>query len=75
MTDEERSKTINTRDLMNGEELEVTYFPDTGVVKINGDTVVRSTPLETDEDQTVFHRSPDNRLFTISKEDLGRLHE
>jgi len=68
------TKTVTTKDLMNGEELEIVYHPETGVVQVNGDTVTRSPALEDKEGETVFHRSSDNRIYTVDTESLTGLH-
>lgn len=72
--DQTQARTLNTRDAVTGEELEIVYHPETGVILINCDVVTRAPALETEEGITVFHRSPDNRLFTVGQDSLSTLH-
>ena len=74
--DEEQpdSRTVTTQDLLNREELVIEYFPATRVVRINGDTVTRSPPLEDKQGETVFHRASDNRIYTVTTDSLSGLH-
>ncbi len=64
---------MRTHDLVNGEELMITFFPRAGVVTINGYSVIRSQKFEDLDEKTVFLRSLDDKLFTVSTESLSEL--
>ncbi len=59
------TRTLHTQDLVGGEELLIAYFPEAGVVTVNGSSVTRSPELEDRASQAVFLRPLDNKLFTI----------
>ena len=68
-------RTIRATDAETGEELEVTFDPDSGLYEINGDDVIRAEPLETRGDASVFQRPTDKKLYTVPHSDLHRLHK
>ena len=59
------TRTLHTHDLVGGEELLIAYFPEAGVVTVNGSSVTRSPELEDRASQAVFLRPLDNKLFII----------
>jgi hypothetical protein len=70
---DEDKRTIQVRDVMNGEELTIEYFPDSGTYRINGINVVRAEALEDRTDASVFQDRATNRLYTVLHSDLHRL--
>lgn len=67
------TRTLHTHDLVGGEELLIAYFPEAGVVTVNGSSVTRSPELEDRASQAVFLRPLGNKLFTIETSVLSRL--
>ena len=64
---------VHTIDLESGEALYVAYFPVAGVITINGNSV---TPAEGDQgmdEQSIFLRRIDKKLFTIDTMSLSKL--
>jgi hypothetical protein len=70
---EQSYRSLNTHDLLSGEELEIVYFLKSGVVTINGFTVTRSPALEDKASQAVFHRALGDKTYTVATENFGRL--
>ena len=66
-------QTVTTRDLVSGEELLIAYFPNSGVVTVNGYSVTRSPELEDRASQAVFLRPLGKKLFTVDTAVLSRL--
>ena len=67
------TRTQGTHDLLSGEELLIAYFPEAGVVTINGHSVTRSPKLENSASQAIFHRALGDKLFTVSTDSFSRL--
>jgi len=67
------TRTLQTRDLVSGEDLVIVYFPKAGVVTINGYSVTRSQELEGLDGKTAFHRPLGNKLFTVATEKIATL--
>ncbi len=65
--------TISTRDLVTGEELLFAYFPEAGVITVNGFSVTRSPELEDRASQAVFRRPLYDKLITVETANLSRL--
>ena len=65
--------TVSTRDLVTGDELLFAYFPEAGVITVNGFSVTRSPELEARASQAVFHRPLGNKRFTVDTAILSRL--
>ncbi len=71
--EQNKPQTLPTHDLVTGEELLITYFPNAGVVTVNGYSVTRSPALEDKASQAVFHRPLGNKVFTLDTAILSRL--
>ena len=67
------TRDIRTHDLVTGEELMIAFFPRAGVVTINGYSVNRSQKFEDLDENAVFLRTLDDKLFTVSTDSLGEL--
>lgn len=70
---DEDNRTVTTRDLLSGEELLIAYFPNSGVVTVNGFSVIRSPELEDRASRAVFLRPLGKKLFTVETAILSRL--
>ncbi len=68
------TKTLRAHDLVSGQELLVAFFPEAGVVTINGWSVTRTPEHEDKDGQAVFHRAMDNKLFTVDMNSLRKLY-
>lgn len=68
---EQSYRSLHTRDLVSGEELEIVYFLKSGVVTINGFRVARSPAHEDKASQAVFHRALGDKLFTVEVDNLS----
>ncbi len=73
--EQNKPQTLPTHDLVTGEELLITYFPNAGVVTVNGYAVTRSPALEDKVSQAVFHRPLYDTLFTVETAILSRLFQ
>jgi hypothetical protein len=71
--EQNKPRTQRTHDLVSGEELLVVYFPNAGVVTVNGYSVTRSPELEDKASQAVFRRPLGNMVFTVETGILSRL--
>jgi len=67
------TRTASTRDLVTGDELLFAYFPEAGVITVNGFSVTRSPELEDKASHAVFHRPLGNKRFTVDTAILSRL--
>ncbi len=65
--------TVSTWDLITGDELLLAYFPEAGVITVNGFSVTRSPELEDRASQAVFHRPLFDKLITVDTAILSRL--
>ena len=78
MTDNNNSqyatRDIRTHDLVTGEELLIAYFPEAGVVTINGYSVTRSQETEDLDGKAVFHRNLGDKVFTVAADSLSELY-
>ena len=70
---QDTTRILRTHDLKSGEKLLMAYFPEAGVVTINGFVVNRSPEREYTSKQSVFHRELDDKLFTVPSESIAQL--
>jgi hypothetical protein len=68
------TRTLHTHDLETGKELLIAYFPEAGVVTINGYSVTRVQDHDDMDGQAVFVRRIDKKLFTLETLDLSKLY-
>jgi len=66
------SRTLQTRDLVSGEELSMVYYAEAGEVSINGYSVTRSLGRG-GAGLVVFYRALGNELFTVTTESFFEL--
>ena len=65
---------LQARDRETGENLLIAYFPNAGVVTINGYAVTRSQEIEGLDGNIVFHRPLGNKVFAVATEKIATLH-
>ncbi len=66
-------RTLITHDLVSGEDLFIVYFPKEDLVTINGYSVTQSLGHEGSEGQSIFHRGPDNKVYTVAADRTATL--
>ena len=64
---------LQARDRETGDNLVIAYFPNAGVVTINGYAVTRSQEIEGLDGNTVFHRPLGSMVFTVATEIIATL--
>jgi hypothetical protein len=68
------TRMLRTRDLESGEELLMVYYPDAGVITIDGYLVTRAQDLGDFDGKAVFHRPIGDKLFTVATDSLSELY-